>query len=152
MLMTPKFDRGHLRIDEQQALFRQGLKDELARATAHITAPIGAARTDEHNHKIMAAAYRIVARVTHDTPEVGSDAVMAEIDETWSEQEVRLLGTVLRVLVTPMSISRTDALESIEALGIPVNDGTCTEARSQLLRGYAEAHSRVEEALHFGLN
>ena len=152
MLMTPKLERGHLTIDEQQTLFRQGLEDELARATAHITAPMGSTRADDHNHKIMAAAYRIVARVTHDTPEVGSDALMAEIDETWSEQEIGLLRTVLRVLVTPMTISRTDALERIEVLGIPVNNGTCTEARSHLLRGYAEAHSRVEEALQLGLN
>lgn len=61
MLMTPKVDRGHLTIDEQQALFRQGLEDELARATAHIPAPIGSTGVDEHKHKIIAAAYWIVS-------------------------------------------------------------------------------------------
>ena len=33
--------RRTLTLDEQEALFRQGLKDELARGTAHITSPIG---------------------------------------------------------------------------------------------------------------
>ena len=152
MLMTSKFDRGHLRIDEQQALFRQGLKDELARATAHITAPIGAARTDEHNHKIMAAAYRIIARVAHDTQGIGLDIIETEIDEGWTDKEIQLLRRTLQFLVTPMTVSRTTALESIEALGTPVNDATCKEARSHLLRGYAEAHSRVEEAMRSGLD
>lgn len=61
MLMMPKIERGHLTIDEQEALFRKGLKDELARATAHFTAPIGAEQPHAGTHKIMEAAYRIVA-------------------------------------------------------------------------------------------
>lgn len=55
--------RRSLTLDEQESLFRQGLKDELARATAHITAPIGSEEPHPLLHKMMAMAYRIVMRM-----------------------------------------------------------------------------------------
>lgn len=55
--------RRSLTLDEQESLFRQGLKDELARATAHITAPIGSEEPHPLLHKMIAMAYRIVRRM-----------------------------------------------------------------------------------------
>ena len=143
MLMTPKFERGHLNLDEQETFLRQGLKDELARATAARTAPIGAASGNVALHKIMAAAYRIVSRVPHDAAAIDAKIVEAEVDENWDGREVLLLWKALRLLVTPMSVSRTMALDAVQESGSPVNEGTIQEARSQLLRGYAEAHVRA---------
>ena len=146
------FDRCHLTVVEQHALFKKGLEDELARATAHLTAPLLASRADRHNHKVMAAAYRIVARVPHDTAAIPHEIVESEIDDRWTPPEIMLLWKVLQFLVTPMSVSRTSAKEDLQALGAPVNDGTCREGRSHLLRGYAEAHLRVGEAHARGID
>ncbi|WP_341858597.1 hypothetical protein WKH79_08465 [Qipengyuania sp. GPGPB31] len=143
MLMMPKIERGHLTIDEQEALFRKGLKDELARATAHFTAPIAAEQPHAGTHKIMEAAYRIVARVPHDAAVIDLETFEAEVDDSWTENEILLLWKTLHMLVTPMSISRTEALEAVGDLGGPLNDGTAKEARAQLLRGHAEAHRRA---------
>lgn len=56
--------RRTLSLDEQEALFRRGLKEELARATVHITAPEGAERSSPVQHKVLAAAYRAIARIS----------------------------------------------------------------------------------------
>jgi len=143
MLMVPKIERGHLTIDEQEALFRKGLKEELARATAHLTAPIGASQPHAGMHKIMEAAYRIVARVPHDAATIDLETFEAEIDHSWADDEVLLLWKTLHMLVTPMSVSRTEALEALDDLKAPINDGTAKEGRAQLLRGHAEAHRRA---------
>lgn len=142
MGMVLKIERGHLTIEEQEALFRKGLKDELARATAHVRAPIGSAPPHAGLHKIMEAAYRIVARVPHDAAAIDLQTVEAETDETWTGEEVLLLWKTLECLVTPMSVSRSDAKEALLELGGPLNEGTIREARSQILSGYAEAHRR----------
>lgn len=144
MLIAPKFERGHLTIDEQESLRRKGLKDELARATAHRTAPIGASSGNGHNHKIMETAFRIVARVSHDAQAIDLETFEAEIDESWTQDEMLLLWKTLHLLVTPMSVSRTSAIDALKDIGVPLNEGTVTEARSQLLRGFAEAHHRAQ--------
>ena len=143
MLMLPKLERGHLTLEEQENLFRQGLKDELARATAHLTAPIGSIAPHQAPHKILEAAFRIVARVPHSADAICADVVEAEIDDSWSGTEVQLLWKTLALWVRPMSVSRTDALEALEQLGAPLNEGTIGEARQQVLRGHAEAHRRA---------
>ena len=143
MGMVSKIERGHLTIHEQEALFRRGLEDELARATAHRRAPIGSAQPHAGLHKIMETAYRIVARVPHDAAAIDLETIQAETDDTWTIEEVLLLRKTLGVLVTPMSVSRTDAKEALEELGGPLNEGTIREARSQILSGYAEAHRRA---------
>ena len=144
MFMLPEIERGHLTLEEQEALLRKALKDELARATAHVTAPIGAGGHCVGFNKIMATAYRIVARVPHDADVIGANIIDGETDETWTARELRLLRMALHILVSPMSVSRTDALEALEELGGPINEGTIREARSHMLRGYAEAHRRAE--------
>lgn len=152
MFLQPKIERGTLTLDEQEALFRKGLQDELAIATAYRTAPIGAGDTYAGLHKIMEAAYRVVARVPHDAAAIEASAFEAEIDKSWTDEEVVMLRKALRFLVTPMSVSRTDASDALEELGSPCNDGTLTEARAQLLRGHAEAHIRAHEAINAGLD
>lgn len=144
MLMIPEIERKHLTIEEQEALFRKGLKDELARATAHRTAPIGAVDTQTKLHRIMEAAYRIVARVPHDSDAICADIIEAEINETWTGAEVQLLIKTLKFMVTPMSVSRTESKQSLAELGTPLNNGTIAEARAHILRGHAEAHNRAE--------
>ena len=136
-------ERGTLTIKEQEALFRRGLEDELARATAHLTAPIGEAVGHPAHHKVMAAVLRIVARVPHDATAAGAECVEAELDESWTAPELRLLRQTLSVMVTPMTVSRSAAKEALEELGTPTGYGTLREARSQLFRGMAEAHRRA---------
>ncbi|ANK12800.1 hypothetical protein A9D12_07415 [Erythrobacter neustonensis] len=140
--MAPNFERGHLTIHEQEALFRKGLEDELARATAHVRAPMGSAQPHAGLHRIMEAAYRIVARVPHDAATIQFETIEAETDETWTGEETLLLWKTLKLLVTPMSVSQNEAKEAIEQLGGPLNEGAIREARSQILHGYAEAHRR----------
>lgn len=152
MLMEPDVERGHLTIAEQQALFRAGLEEELALASAHLTAPIAVSRADDHNHKIMAAAYRIVARVPHDAAAIPRSVIDCELGENWTDNDKALLMQVLQLFVTPMSVSRTATADKLKVLGTPVNDRTCREGRSHLLRGYAEAHLRVEEARAMGVD
>ncbi len=147
MHLEPRIERGTLTLDEQETLFRKGLKDELARATAGYTAPIGTTMPHPAHHTIMAAAYRIVARVPHDAARIPADVLQAEVDENWSDADVALLLQTLRWLVTPMSVSRTNAKETLAALGGPASEGAIREARSQLLRGYAEAHERTAAAI-----
>lgn len=142
MLMTPKIERGHLTIHEQEALFRKGLEDELARATAHVRAPMGSAQPHTGLHRIMEAAYRIVARVPHDAAAIDLETIEAETDETWTGEEFVLLCKTLQNLVTPMSVSGIEAQKALQELGGPLNEGTIREARSQILSGYAEAHRR----------
>ena len=142
MQLAHKFERGHLTIDEQEALFKKGLKDELARATSHLTAPIGSIDPQISHHKIMAAAYRIVARAPHNAEAICADIVETEIDDSWSDAEVHLLWKTLVLIVRPMSVSRTDALEALQDLNGPLSEGAIREARAQILRGYSEAHLR----------
>lgn len=143
MQMMPKIERGTLTLDEQDALFRQGLKDELARATSGKTAPMGAMVPGSSHHAILAAAYRIVARVPHDAEAIPADVFEAEFDKDWTDKDVVRLRQALQWLVTPMSVSPTDAHDALIAMGSPVSHGTMREARSQILRGYAEAHERA---------
>ena len=62
--------RRTLTLDQREALYREGLKDELARATAHITAPDGAERANPVHHKLLAAAYRAIARIPADASSI----------------------------------------------------------------------------------
>ncbi|MBH9537052.1 DUF6538 domain-containing protein [Novosphingopyxis sp. YJ-S2-01] len=150
MWLERQIERGTLTLDEQDALFRKGLADELARATAHLTAPMGTTMPHPEHHKIMAAAYRIVARVPHDSDAISAGVFEAEIDENWSDDEVSLLKNTLRWLVTPMSVNRTSAKEAAAQIGAPLTEGVITEARSHILRGFAEAHERTAMAVNSG--
>ncbi len=143
MFLEPRIERGNLTLDEQEALFRQGLADELARATTHVTAPLGASTPHPKHHKIMAAAYRIVARVPHHAKALEPGILETEINDSWSEADVDLLVKTLRWLVTPMSVSRTEAKEALGRLAGPTSEGAIREARSHLLRGFAEAQDRA---------
>jgi hypothetical protein len=96
----------------------------------------------------MEAAYRIVARVPHDCAAIDAETVEAEIDESWTGDEVLWLWKSLHFLVTPMSVSRSLAKKALQEIGAPQNDGTMKEARSQILRGYAEAHKRADYLTH----
>ena len=143
MLLTLERQRGHLTIEEQDALFRKGLGEELARATGHCTAPTGPSEAPAGLHKIMAAAYRIVARLPHDAEAIDRKTFETEVDETWTDEEVGRLETTLKLLVTPGTISPSSTSEALQEVCAPINDGTIREGRSQLLRGYAEAHRRA---------
>lgn len=148
MLIDTKIERGTLTLGEQEALFRQGLADELARATAHVTAPIGASQSDPKHHKVMAAAYRAVARVPHDAKSLEPGVLETETNDSWSKTDIDLLVKTLRWLVTPMSVSRTDAKDALGEFAGPANEGAIREARSHILRGFAEAQDRAALISH----
>lgn len=143
MEFNGKFKRGTLTLAEAEQLFRQGLVDELARATAHLTAPIGADSGPDSFHKVMATALRIVSRVPPETVDIATSVIEAEIDSSWTDDELKLLEANLAYHVTPMRISQQDAADALNALGIISNDGLTREARSHILYGQAEAHRRA---------
>ena len=140
--------RGTLTLDEQEALFRRGLNDELARATAHITAPDGAERPNPLQHKIFAAAYRAVARTPADACAVDTAVVDAVVTSDWSDEERRLLKRALDLIVTPLCVSPSTATRALTEIDAPINASTIKEARAQILRGYAEAQHRAELLSH----
>lgn len=140
--------RGTLTLEEQEALFRKGLKEELARATAHITAPMGNDEPHPSHHKVAAAAYRIVARVLEQATAIDRSIINMEVGQDWTDDERVLLDKVLVLMVTPTSVTSAKAKEELAAISAPLGPGTIVEARSQLLRGYAEAQRRAEFATH----
>lgn len=140
--------RGTLTLDEQEALFRRGLNDELARATAHITAPDGPERPNPLQHKIFAAAYKAVARTPADAYAVDPAVVDAVVTADWSDEERRLLKRALDLIVTPRCVSPSTAMKALAEIEAPMNAGTIKEARAQMLRGYAEAQHRAELISH----
>lgn len=143
MEFTVKEQRYTLTLEEQEALFREGLKAELARATAHQTAPIGNDQPHVRHHKVMAGAYNVVARVRHDAQEIDSAVIDSTIGSDWSAEELNSLSTVLRILVTPMAVSKAEAKEALQRHGGPMTEPAIQEARAHMLRGYAEAHERA---------
>lgn len=143
MEFTVNEQRYTLTLEEQEALFREGLKAELARATAHQTAPMGNDQPHVRHHKVMAGAYNVVARVRHDAQEIDPAVIDSTIGSDWSAEELSLLSTVLRVLVTPMAVSNTEATEALQRHDGPMTEPAIQEARAHLLRGYAEAHERA---------
>ena len=143
MYAADHIERGTLTIAEQRALFRRGLEEELAEATRHVTA-LKRRDVDEASYsKIAVAAYRIVASVPHDAPEITSAHIKPYIDESWTAIERQLLKTMLSIHITPMTVSRSHAVDALEPLGTPINDGTTAEARWNLIRGRIEAHERA---------
>lgn len=143
MLLGPKIERNLLSLEERDMLFKKAMVDELAHATASFTALTGASVPNTLMHEVMATAYRIVARVPHNASEIAIAIIKAEIADGWSDQQYDLLMTVLNLLVTPMSVSRTDALDALSAMGVVINAGTLFDTRAQLLNGCAEAHARA---------
>lgn len=137
-------NRGTLTLGEQELLFRKGLENELAKATAHLTAPIAGTVAHPAHHKVLSTAYRIVSRVSPDAKEIGVECIDAEVDEGWTPNEIALLTKCLRIFVTPQSVNQSDASHALALTQAPVNEGTLGEARSQLLRGMGEAQSRAE--------
>jgi hypothetical protein len=141
--IVTRFERGTLNLAEQEALFRSAMAEEAVKATAHRTAPIDAIPQSPSFHKVMAAANRIVARVSPDTPGIEPRHLEAEIDAGWTVKERALLERALTIFVTPVSVTPADAEVALEALGTPPNAGTLREARLHILRGRAEAHVRA---------
>ena len=145
MGMVREVGRGTLKLDEVTAFMRQGLEYELPHATRHLLTPSSNALATPNNfHKIMATAYRIIARMPHNAEVLEGTRIKAECDGTWSKSDRELLHKVLSFLVTPSSVSREDAVDALTKMNVPVNEGTVREARAQILRGMAEAHDRAE--------
>jgi integrase len=140
--------RRTLTLDQREALYREGLKDELARATAHITAPDGAERANPVHHKLLAAAYRVIARIPADASSIDAAVLDAVVTPEWTDEERRLLRRALELIVTPACVSPANAMKALTEIDAPVNQGTINDARAQILRGYAEAQHRAELINH----
>ncbi|MEH6791918.1 DUF6538 domain-containing protein [Parasphingorhabdus sp.] len=143
MDMQSNFQRGTLTIEEREAIFKNALKEELAHATAHKDSPIGSTLTPPSLHKIMAAAYRILRQVPHDAIGIEAEIVESVIDDSWSDADFMRLIKTLEIMVTPMSVSLSDAIDALDELGISHNQTILGDARYQKLRGFAEAHDRA---------
>lgn len=143
MRVARRIERGTLTLQEQRALFRQGLEQELADATRHATAPSRPDIDEASYSKVAVAAYSIVGSVPHEAIELPTKTIAAQIDESWTRSERELLIFTLGLYITPMTVSRGDAVNALEALGTPVNDGTATEARWNLIPGRIEAQKRA---------
>ena len=143
MQAAQRIERGTLTLEEQRALFRRGLEQELADATRHVTAPARPDIDEAAYSKVAVAAYTIVGSVPHDTAELSAELIESHIDDSWTEAERRLLMNILRLYITPMIVSRSDAVDALEPFGTPINDGTVAEARWNLIRGRIEAQKRA---------
>lgn len=143
MQYAQRIERGTLNLEEQRTLFRQGLEHELADATRHVTAPRRPDVDEAAYSKVAVAAYTIVGSVSHDTTNLSVELIEAHIDDSWTDAERRFLMTMLRLYITPMTVSRSDAVGALEPLGTPINNGTITEARWNLIRGRIEAQKRA---------
>lgn len=143
MYIGHQIERGTLSLAEQEALYREALEDELAKATADITAPIGGAPPmTPVQSKLLETGYRIVGRVPAEASEPDPASIEAEIDDSWTKEELALLDKVLRLIVTPGVVARSEIQSALRKLGAPANEGTLREARSHILRGRAEAQRR----------
>ena len=140
--------RRTLSLDEQEALFRKGLKDELARGTAHITAPIGVEQPHPLHHQMMGMAYRIMMRMPIDASDPDQTIVDQVVPDSWTASEKALLDKVLRLMVSPRSVTPDEAAAALGAIDAPLNDVTVRDARAHILRGYVEAHQRAELTQH----
>lgn len=143
MQVAQRIERGTLTLEEQRTLFRQGLEKELADATRHVTAPRRPDIDEAAFSKVAVAAYTIVGSVPHDSSELSPELIEAHVDDSWTDAERRFLMNMLRLYITPMTVSRSHAVDALEALGSPINDGTATEARWNLIRGRIEAQRRA---------
>lgn len=143
MDVAERIERGTLTIEEQRALFRQGLEEELGHATRHVTAQKRPEIDEAAYSRIAVAAYTIVGSVPHDTPELSADLIESHIDDSWSDAERRFLMNMLSLYITPMTVSRSNAADALAPLGTPINDGTLAEARWNIIRGRIEAHKRA---------
>lgn len=140
--------RRTLSLDEQEALFRKGLKDELARATVHITAPIEDEQPHPLHHKMMAMAYRVMMRMPADAEELDQAIVDQIVPESWSASERALLDKVMRLMVSPRSISTDETEAALQTIDAPVNETTVRDARLHIFRGFVEAQQRAELIQH----
>lgn len=143
MHMQSNFQRGTLTIEERETIYKNALKEELGHATAHKDSPIGSSLTPPSLHRIMAAAYRIVRQVPHDAKGIDAEVIESVIGDNWSDTDFMQLIKTLEIMVTPMSVSLSDAKDALDELGISHNEAILDDARSQKLRGYAEAHDRA---------
>ncbi len=143
MHMQSSFQRGTLTIEERETIYKNALKEELAHATAHKISPVGSSSTHPSLHKIMAAAYRIVLQMPHDAKGIDAEVIESAIDDSWSDSDFMRLIKTLKFVVTPMAVSLSDAKDALDELGIAHNEAILGDARSQKLRGFAEAHDRA---------
>ncbi len=143
MAVAERIERGTLTIDEQRRLFRQGLEEELAHATRHVTAQKRPDIDEVTYSKIAVAAYTIIGSVPHDTAALPADLIESHIDDSWTDAERRFLMNMLRLYITPNTVSRSDVAAALGPLGTPINDGTVAEARWNIIRGRIEAHKRA---------
>ena len=143
MHMQSSFQRGTLTIEERETIYKNALKEELGHATAHKDSPLGSSLTHPSMHRIMAAAYRIVQQVPHDATAIEAEVIESAIGDNWSDSDFMQLIKTLEIMVTPMSVSLSDAKDALDELGISHNEAILDDARSQKLRGYAEAHDRA---------
>lgn len=131
MYIGQQIERGTLSLTEQEALYRQAMEDELAKATADITAPIGGTPPmTPTQSKLLETGYRIAGRVPADASEPDPASIEAELDESWTKEELALLGKVLRLIVTPGVVGRSELQAALHKVGAPANEGTLREARS----------------------
>jgi len=148
MYVAKDLERGTLTREEQRALFRQGLEDELLLATRE--APLQPRTGSAHplTHKILAAAYEVIRRMPPDTPALTLQHLEAVVDDSWSDEERALLVKALTICVTPKMVGRGTMSAALKRIGAPVNEGTLNEARSSMLLGRIEAQRRASLVDH----
>lgn len=100
MFMSHEFERQTLTIEERRRIFRSSLEQEVALATAAVW------NTPAHpsTHKVLAAAYEIIQRVSPDAGCLCQEDLDAVINENWSAKDRDLLEKTLRILISPSSV------------------------------------------------
>ena len=149
MQIQMEMRRGTLRAEELTAVFRAGLDEELALATAPRFDPAGDDALDQRPLRIFEAAYRIAARIQPDTTTLDPELLArhtAELDERDRQSVVLMLKCL-----SPHQIAAVDAKRILAAIDAPVTPTTVRDARVQLLLGRAEAQVRATLLEHPGV-
>lgn len=130
--------RGYMTASEAVAIFKRGLDEELGLATTHRIDPDA---DDERTARVLAAAYRIAARLDPDAETMTADMLEAHT-EGFSDIDRRAVLLMLKALA-PQRAARTDAAAMLAAAGAPVTGTTIRDARVQILLARAEAQERA---------
>jgi hypothetical protein len=141
-LVLNNTERGHLTTDETIAIFRAGLKSELALALP--PSAIAQGITGGRHARIMKAAFSVAAQLPSTATSIDTE-VLVQLTPDFDEADRRAVVLMLRAFV-PHRLANTSAREVLFNLAAPDNLPITDEARIAWLCGQSEAHDRASLA------
>jgi integrase len=138
-LVLNNTERGHLTTDETIAIFRAGLKSELALALP--PSAIAQGITGGRHARIMKAAFGVAAQLPSDATSIDTE-VLVKLTPDFDEADRRAVVLMLRAFV-PHRLAHGCAQKTLLNISAPNNTQITDEARIAWLCGQAEAHDRA---------